>query len=376
MTWNTPPPLRAEAPLDTDTLAQERARLVRLCARATGDPDAAEDLAQETLFEAWRAAHKLRPGASPDERGRWLAVIARNVCRRWGRRRGREVSRRVFPFPAEPRGAQSEGSLSVLAQVPDGFDLEAELERRELVGLLDRAMGLLPPETRRVLYERIVAQFPLAAMAHRFGLSQGAVAMRLQRGKHALRHVLTTALLRESLSLGLFVPDDVGWQQTRLWCSYCGRRRLEGRFSAEHETLGLRCPDCGTYSHSRGSPRNGFGWDEVHGYRARLARIWQWCGRAHLSGLESRRVVCAGCGRHVHLRVATLAAGAPAPAPRLQLSAHCAACGSGFQEAHDWLMLCLPEAQRFLHDHPRIRFAGLRPVNAQGVGCTNGIRRR
>ncbi len=43
----------------------ERARLVRLCAKLTGDVDAAEDLAQETLFEAWRHAHKLR-----DQQGR------------------------------------------------------------------------------------------------------------------------------------------------------------------------------------------------------------------------------------------------------------------------------------------------------------------
>ena len=33
-------------------LRLERARLVRLCARFTGDVDAAEDLAQETLCEA------------------------------------------------------------------------------------------------------------------------------------------------------------------------------------------------------------------------------------------------------------------------------------------------------------------------------------
>ena len=32
----------------------ERRRLVRLCATISGDRDAAEDLAQETLLEAWR----------------------------------------------------------------------------------------------------------------------------------------------------------------------------------------------------------------------------------------------------------------------------------------------------------------------------------
>ena len=32
----------------------ERTRLVQLCARIVGDREAAEDLAQETLLEAWR----------------------------------------------------------------------------------------------------------------------------------------------------------------------------------------------------------------------------------------------------------------------------------------------------------------------------------
>jgi DNA-directed RNA polymerase specialized sigma24 family protein len=51
-------------PLPHDAaLLGERARLVRLCARLTGDWDAAEDLAQETFVEAWRALDRLRdPG--------------------------------------------------------------------------------------------------------------------------------------------------------------------------------------------------------------------------------------------------------------------------------------------------------------------------
>jgi RNA polymerase sigma-70 factor (ECF subfamily) len=61
----------------------ERARLVRLCAVLTGDAEAAEDFAQETLLEAWRHRHKLTDTCGAD---RWLTAIARNVCLRWGRR--------------------------------------------------------------------------------------------------------------------------------------------------------------------------------------------------------------------------------------------------------------------------------------------------
>jgi len=38
--------------------AGERERLIRFCSRLTGNPEAAEDLAQETLLEIWRNLHK------------------------------------------------------------------------------------------------------------------------------------------------------------------------------------------------------------------------------------------------------------------------------------------------------------------------------
>src|SRR3712207_7136587 len=48
------------------------------------DPDAAEDLAQETLLEAWRHADKLH---DPTGTVPWLWAIARNVCLRHARDR-------------------------------------------------------------------------------------------------------------------------------------------------------------------------------------------------------------------------------------------------------------------------------------------------
>ena len=57
----------------------ERERLVRICARLSRSVEAAEDLAQETLLEAWKAQDRLRDSSS---RAAWLAGIARNVCLR------------------------------------------------------------------------------------------------------------------------------------------------------------------------------------------------------------------------------------------------------------------------------------------------------
>ena len=48
------PPIFAET-----TLSSERSRLVRLCTQLTGSSEAAEDLAQETLYEAWHHRDQL-----------------------------------------------------------------------------------------------------------------------------------------------------------------------------------------------------------------------------------------------------------------------------------------------------------------------------
>ena len=64
----------------------QRDRLVRVCTAIVRDPVAAEDLAQETLLEAWRQQHKL---VDPDGASRWLDAIARHVCRRWLSAQGR-----------------------------------------------------------------------------------------------------------------------------------------------------------------------------------------------------------------------------------------------------------------------------------------------
>ncbi len=132
----------------------DRRRLVGLCTTITGDPDAAEDLAQETLFEAWRNAHKLDDLSGAE---RWVNAIARNVCRRWARRQGVQRSH-----------------LSVLTQpdeIADDLDLGRDLERGELVDLLDRALALVPEPTRSILVARYLEETSHAEIAERLGLS-------------------------------------------------------------------------------------------------------------------------------------------------------------------------------------------------------------
>ena len=125
------------------SLVFERARLVRLCAKITGDGIIAEDLEQETLLEAWRHIDDLH---SQDKLPQWLSGIARNVCLRWARNRGRDLHLLAEPLQdLDAPQADQEDSLV------DDFDLEVELERKELIELLDRALALLTPEARALL---------------------------------------------------------------------------------------------------------------------------------------------------------------------------------------------------------------------------------
>jgi DNA-directed RNA polymerase specialized sigma24 family protein len=78
-------------------LATARPRLLRL-ARLNGvSPDAADDIVQETLFEAWHHLSNLR---EPQRFDAWLDGICRNVCKRQFRARGAEALQRVrLPDP-------------------------------------------------------------------------------------------------------------------------------------------------------------------------------------------------------------------------------------------------------------------------------------
>jgi RNA polymerase sigma-70 factor (ECF subfamily) len=317
--------------------AGERDRLVRLCIRLTGDPDAAEDLAQETLLEAWRHEADLR---NPERWSRWLSGIARNVCLRWMRQRGQERA--------------STGAAEV-DELPGGDDLELELEREEIAALLDRALGLLPPETRSVLIGRYIEGLPQAEMAARLGLQSGTVAVRLHRGKLALRRVLAEQLRDEAEQYGLPLPADDGFRETRIWCFLCGRQRLMGRIQGA-DTLYLRCDACCTapdayvtHSHLPGV------FAGISGYRAAYTRVVRALHEYNWQALTGRTTLCRLCGSFAEVNPVN-----PEPHPFWPPGRHgvfmrCTRCGAVNQSPLSYMVLGLPELQRFWRAHPRLR---------------------
>lgn len=332
-------------------LSAERPRLTRLCAYLVGDADAAEDLAQETLFEAWRHIDRLR---DPDAFSPWLSGIARNVCARWLRAHGRETAR-VVPLD------------DVAPARPDelGVDFEAELERGELAALLDRALELLPAETRTLLIQRYVAESPHAAIAETLGLSENVVAVRLHRGRLALRRLLTTELRAEAEALDLIGASD-GWQETRIWCTECGQQRLRGRFTADEFVL--RCPQCcaepGVF-HSQASVRPLL--DGLKGFRPALSRCSAWMDDLFRGAVAAGRAICRQCGHPTPLHLHLPASAPPSVRARRGMHVRCEHCGAGSYESLDGFALNSPAGRRFWREHPRIRTLPQRELTHQGA---------
>jgi len=370
-------------------LGDERARLTRLCARLTGDADAAEDLAQEALLEAWRAAHRLRDadGLAP-----WLAAIARNVCLRWARARGRELARRATPLaigedadgPVDGASDLDAMRVNTFAVAADAGDFTVELERQELATLLDRALGSLPPETRLALVESAVYATPQAEIAARLGLSEGALRVRLSRGRLALRNALTTDLRGEAEALGLRLPtggakDESatdGWRATRIWCPFCGRQTLDYRIQATCGAISFRCAgrclaDGTVIGGADGSPILP---EDVKltSPKVILSRALLSLGAHYSEGIGRGALLCGACGRRspVHIHHPEHPASTPFGAPDDHLRAVysvCLWCGAPDSASVWHLMLDMPQAQRFWRAHPRMRATPERHVEVNGV---------
>lgn len=330
-----------------DIDAGERARLVGLCAHLTGNPDAAEDLAHEVLAIALHGEAGLR---EPSRRRQWMSGIARNVCRRW-------VSRRVgdrLVVTSEVREWEED-----LAD--RRVDIERELERRELLDLLDRALSELPELTRRVLIARLAEEMPQREVAEQLGMSETAVATRLLRGKQQLRRVLLTGMPEEAAEHGL-LPALSDWEETRIWCPMCAGRRLLGRFAPDRHGFWLRCSGCGdtcvAYTeHGDFNETNRGLFHDLKGYKPALNRVLAGSHVLHARASAAPVIPCPGCGESVRVRF---------DPEVLTAQTHCPRCGSSSRNDAAHLVHALPEVRGFWRENPRMRT--LPPVRLEHTG--------
>jgi RNA polymerase sigma-70 factor (ECF subfamily) len=315
-------------------------RLVRYCGKIARNVEVAEDLASETLLEAWRHAHKLTDGDGID---RWLAAIARHVCLRWRREQGRA-----------PHMLQFEDEHDVAAD----DDLDAACGADELGPELHHALGGLSRDMRAAFLLRHLADASQAEIAATIGTTEAAVSMRLSRAR---------AQLRRTLEAGSD-PSIAGWQDTRLWCSRCGTRRQQIRFDTARDLVSFRCPGCDddprfvASEFPLANPSIARMIGGLHQPAAISRRVEAWVNSYFRPALDGTTAGCTACGAPAKV-VRTMPA-APAAVVRstLGLYVHCDTCGTMCSTSLASLVLALPEVSVFSREQGRIRTLPLRHV--------------
>jgi RNA polymerase sigma-70 factor (ECF subfamily) len=164
---------QAGDPAALDELVARHHRSVYAVAlRIVGDPDAAQDVVQDTFVKALRGLDGFRGDAAFRT---WLLRIASNTATSWGRTRSRR--REVALAPAE----WLEGSDSPEREVV----LRTEAER------VESALARLPEKQRLAVSLRLQEDLSHREIAEIIGSTEGAVRVNYHLGIKRLREWLT-----------------------------------------------------------------------------------------------------------------------------------------------------------------------------------------
>ena len=155
-------------------------RLLRQALALCGNETMAEDLAQDTLVEAWKS---LRRYNGRCQFFTWLCAILFNRYRNLLR------ARRAIPFSTINNEAQSADQLTLrqLAD-PDASPAEAALND-ERAALVRDCVRALTAKHQEVIYLRFYVDNSVAGIAAALGCSEGTVKSRLHHALEKLRNM-------------------------------------------------------------------------------------------------------------------------------------------------------------------------------------------
>ena len=134
------------------------------------NPDLAEELTQETFYQALKGLNSFRGDCAPQT---WLCAIAKRL---WYR----ELSRRGRTPPVE----------EALERVPAPDDPALETEEKDDRLLLYRAIQKLDPETREVIYLRLAGDFSFREIGTILNHTEVWARTRFYRGKEKLAELM------------------------------------------------------------------------------------------------------------------------------------------------------------------------------------------
>lgn len=156
-------------------------RVYSLALRMLGDPEDAQDAAQEAFLNAWRALPSFKGESSFST---WVYRLTSNACidclRR--RRRRREVETDSLPALEEEKNWEPADRRS---------DPALQTEGRMAREAVDQALEALPPHQREILLLRELSGLSYQEIGQALKLDLGTVKSRIARARLALKKILT-----------------------------------------------------------------------------------------------------------------------------------------------------------------------------------------
>ncbi|MFI3250105.1 MAG: sigma-70 family RNA polymerase sigma factor [Eubacteriales bacterium] len=156
-------------------------KIFALCYRMMGNPDDAQDAAQEAFFSAWRALPNFKEESAF---GTWLYRLANNACidllRKQNRYKTTSLSQEF-----------EEGEEGAELQIPDNTTRpDTKFEQKELGIALQEGLDSLPSNHREVLLLREISGLSYQEISEKLDLDLGTVKSRIARGRTTLRKFL------------------------------------------------------------------------------------------------------------------------------------------------------------------------------------------
>jgi len=152
-----------------------------LAYRMTGNPEDAEDIAQEAFLSSFRQLSRYDLKRSFFT---WLYTISLNIIRNHLKKTGRRQN------DSRPLRSLHDAAVSDTEKAALQDSVNSDGSRKELEEQLESCLGRLSPDLRELIVLRFYQGLSFEAIADITGFSQSAVKMRVYRGLEKLREIM------------------------------------------------------------------------------------------------------------------------------------------------------------------------------------------
>lgn len=165
-----------------ETLIQShQKRVYNIALRMTGNPEDAQELAQDAIVRAFTSIGKFRGDSSFST---WLYRITINVCTDFLRKRNRAA---VISMEQGPVSNESQQGLQIEEESPGPDELA---EKKQLKELVRDAIESLSDEHKQVLILRDIMDMSYKEIANMLNVNEGTIKSRINRARAGLKKII------------------------------------------------------------------------------------------------------------------------------------------------------------------------------------------